>query len=69
MQEVITKTIVILVVLVAIVLVFNRFGRSRKLNGGCGCGCGGSTDISSPCQDCTPVSGCDTREESKEKMK
>ena len=61
MQEVITKTIIILAALVAIVLVFNRLGRSQKLNGGCGCGRG--TDASSSCKECAQASGCDTREE------
>lgn len=58
MQEVITKTIVILAALVAIVLVFNRLGRSSKLKGGCGCGT--CQDTSSPCKDCSQASGCDT---------
>lgn len=60
MQEVITKTIIILAALIAIVLVFNRLGRSQKLNDGCGCG--GSTDASSPCKDCAQASGCDIKE-------
>ncbi len=59
MQEVITKTIIILAALVAVVLIFNRIGRSQKLNGGCGCGSG--PDDSSPCKDCAQASGCDTR--------
>ncbi len=54
MQEVITKTIIILAALAAIVIVFNRLGRSK--NPGCGCGCGSKTDA--PCNDCSQASDC-----------
>lgn len=64
MQEVITKTIIILAAMVAVILIFNRFG--RKKNKGCRCGCGENAET--VCGDCPQASCCGETQNPNKKM-